>query len=97
VMVAAVLDYDAGDRVSYCGLGVGACSAAARRVRTLELGLLGTARAEVPERARALLDRGALDVLAPIDDVRATRDYRLDAARGLVLRALSELAEPARR
>ena len=93
VMVAAVLDVDAGDRVSYCGIGVGACSAAARRLPALELGLLGLPRAEIPVRAAALLDAGALDALAPIDDVRATGDYRLDAARGLVLRALNELAE----
>ena len=30
-MVAVVLDFDANDRIRYCGIAVGACSAAARR------------------------------------------------------------------
>jgi CO/xanthine dehydrogenase FAD-binding subunit len=95
VMVAVVLDFDAGDRVTYCGASVGACSSAARRLVDLEKGLTGAARAEVPARVGALLDAGALDVLAPIDDVRATRDYRRDAARGLIERAMTELSNKA--
>jgi CO/xanthine dehydrogenase FAD-binding subunit len=91
-MVAVLLDFDGAGRVTYCGIGVGACSAAARRLPALEHGLLGVARGDVPARAAALLDAGALAPLAPIDDVRATREYRLDAARCLVLRALRELA-----
>ena len=91
-MVAVVLDFDDDNVVSYCGIGVGACSAAARRLVDLERGLVGTPRAGVPARAAALLNAGLLDALAPIDDVRATRDYRLDAARRLVERALVELS-----
>lgn len=95
VMVAVVLDFDANDKVTYCGASVGACSAAARRVADLERGLPGTPRADVRARVTALLDAGALDVLAPIDDVRATGGYRLDAARGLIERAMAELSDKA--
>jgi CO/xanthine dehydrogenase FAD-binding subunit len=92
VMVAVVLDFDAQERVSYCGIGVGACSAAACRLPVLEAGLLGLARGDLPAHAARLLGAGALAPLAPIDDVRATRHYRLDAARSLIERAISELA-----
>lgn len=91
-MVAVVLDFDAAGRVTYCGVAVGACSAAAQRLPALETGLLGARRAEVAERARALLDGDALAPLAPIDDVRGTRAYRLDAARTLLARAFAEVA-----
>ncbi len=93
VMVAAMLDFDAADRVSACGIGVGACSAAARRLADLERALLGLARPDVPAAARKLLAGDVLGSLAPIDDVRATRTYRLDAARSLVERALTELSQ----
>jgi N-methylhydantoinase B len=92
LMVAAVLDFDDDGKITYCGIGVGACSAAARRLPALERGLIGVARADLSVRAAELIDAGALAPLAPIDDLRATREYRLDAARCIVLRALSELA-----
>jgi CO/xanthine dehydrogenase FAD-binding subunit len=95
VMVAALLDFDANGNVSYCGVSVGACSAAACRLPLLEKGLLGTSRHAVPARTEQLLAAGACAPLAPIDDVRAPRDYRLDAAQCLIERALSELARAA--
>jgi CO/xanthine dehydrogenase FAD-binding subunit len=91
-MAAVVLDFDAADRVAYCGVAVGACSAAAQRLPVLESGLLGATRAEAGARAAALLSRPeALAPLAPIDDVRGTRAYRLDAVRRLLARAFAEL------
>lgn len=90
-MVAVVLDFDAADRVAYCGAAVGACSAAAQRLPVLESGLIGAARDRVGARAEALLD-AALAPLSPIDDVRGTRAYRLDAVRRLLVRALAEAA-----
>jgi CO/xanthine dehydrogenase FAD-binding subunit len=92
VMVAAAFDFDAAGRVSACGIGVGACSAAARRLADLERALLGVPRRDMPAAVQALLANDALAGLAPIDDVRATRSYRLDAARTLLERALIELA-----
>jgi CO/xanthine dehydrogenase FAD-binding subunit len=56
---------------------------------------VGVHRRELPARAATLLDAGALAALAPIDDVRATGTYRLDAARSLIERGLGELAHEA--
>jgi CO/xanthine dehydrogenase FAD-binding subunit len=92
VMVAIAFDFDEQERVSYCGIGVGACSAAARRLPALEAGLLGVARGDLSVHAARLLDGDAFAPLAPIDDVRATHDYRLDAVRCLIERAIGELA-----
>jgi CO/xanthine dehydrogenase FAD-binding subunit len=90
-MVAAVLDFDATGRITYCGVAVGACAAAAQRLPALEAGVLGAPRGEVVARAESVLD-AALAPLSPIDDVRGTRAYRLDAVRRLIIRALTELA-----
>jgi len=91
-MVAVALDFDAQDRVSACGIAVGACSAAARRLAELENALTGLPRGEFSAAARDLLAGDVFGALSPIDDVRATRAYRLDAVRSLLQRALAELA-----
>jgi CO/xanthine dehydrogenase FAD-binding subunit len=91
-MLAVAIDFDARDHVSACGIAVGACSAAARRLTDLENALVGIARADVAAVARERLAADALAPLTPIDDVRATRTYRLDALRSLLQRALAELA-----
>lgn len=90
--VAAVLDFDAVGRISYCGIAVGACSAAAQRLPTLEQKLLGAPRAALAALAAAAIDDAALAPLSPIDDVRGTRAYRLESVRTLLVRALTELA-----
>lgn len=94
-MIAAVLDFDADERVSYCGLAVGACSAVAVRLPTLEAALRGQPRAQIAARLPALIDDRALAPLAPIDDVRGTAVYRRRAVRELLLRALTEIAQGA--
>jgi CO/xanthine dehydrogenase FAD-binding subunit len=92
-MVAAALDVDETGRIAWAGVAVGACSAAARRLPALEAALLGSPRAALADTAaRALRDPAALGPLAPIDDVRGTARYRLDAAGTLVARALGGLA-----
>jgi CO/xanthine dehydrogenase FAD-binding subunit len=69
-------------------VAVGAASAVAQRLPLLETALVG-------QRCDANLGEHAmpehLSALAPIDDVRASREYRLDAARTLVRRTLREL------
>jgi len=84
-MVAAVIAVDDKRLVSDARVAVGSCSATARRLTKLERTLLGTP-------AQAGLEKIAaaehLELLAPIDDVRATADYRRDAALTLVRRAL---------
>ena len=88
VMVAAVLEIEKGV-VAAAGIAVGACSAAARRLPALEAALVG--RAFIPGLGAAVED-SHLSPLAPIDDVRGSADYRRDAARTLVARALDSLA-----
>ena len=88
VMVAAVLERAEDGAVAAARIAVGACSEVARRLPVLEEELVGQpvspALAEVPRLEH-------LDMLSPIDDVRGTAEYRLDAAATCVRRCLSEL------
>jgi CO/xanthine dehydrogenase FAD-binding subunit len=90
VMVAAIVDADDQGRVNHARVAVGACSVVAQRLVELEQCLVGQGA------ARGLSDRVApehLAGLAPINDVRATADYRRDAALTLVRRALEACVE----
>jgi CO/xanthine dehydrogenase FAD-binding subunit len=83
-MVAAVVQVDAG-RVAEAHVAVGSCSATAQRLGDLEKGLEGLpAKAGIGAAVRA----EHLRTLSPIDDVRATAEYRRDASLTLVQRAL---------
>ena len=87
VMVAATLEIDAA-RVRAARVAVGAASAVALRLPLLEAALIGQAcDASLGEHAGP----EHLAPLAPIDDVRACREYRLDAGLTLVRRVLSRL------
>lgn len=87
VIVAATLEVDTG-RVSAARVAVGAASAVAQRLPLLEAALIGkTCDARLGEHARP----DHLSPLAPIDDVRASREYRLDAGLTLVRRVLNQL------
>jgi CO/xanthine dehydrogenase FAD-binding subunit len=86
VMVAARLTVDRG-RVTSAAVAVGACSAVARRLLAVEKELIGAPAAEAPGRVRAA---DVMAPLRPIDDVRASADYRMDAAVELVRRAVAE-------
>jgi CO/xanthine dehydrogenase FAD-binding subunit len=84
-MVAAVVKVDPKGNVAAARIAVGSCSVAARRLTDLERDLIGK------KAARGLGDQSLpdhLQVLSPIDDVRATATYRHDAALTLVRRAL---------
>ena len=85
-MVAAVVLVDDTGRVADARVAVGSCSAAARRLRELERELVGAAvREGLGRRVRP----EHLQPLSPIDDVRATAEYRMDASLTLVQRALN--------
>ncbi len=88
-MVALAIDVDARGVVSAAGVAVGSCSAAAKRLAALEARLLGVPRASLGQVAVSASD---LAPLQPIDDVRASAAYRLDATATLLQRALQELA-----
>jgi CO/xanthine dehydrogenase FAD-binding subunit len=84
VMVAVLLDLAEG-RVRDARIAVGACSAVAQRLAEVEARLVG-ARADAS--LGGLLQAEDLAVLTPIDDVRASADYRRYAALALVRRAI---------
>ena len=81
-MAAARIDVDKG-RVRRAALSIGACSAVAKRLPSLEAALIG-ARLEDLE---ALFTPKHIEALSPIDDVRANAEYRRDAALVLCRRA----------
>lgn len=83
-MVAVAVLFGKDDRVLSARIAVGACSAAARRLPALEHDLVGTSRFELSRQVKV----EHLSVLSPIDDVRATAAFRVDASMCLVQRAL---------
>jgi CO/xanthine dehydrogenase FAD-binding subunit len=88
-MVAVCVDTDADGIIRRAGISVGACSPVAKRLVELEAKLVGQLlNAAVAD----LVEPSDLRSLVPIDDVRASADYRLDAALTLIRRALTELA-----
>ena len=90
-MAAATLETDDG-RVGAARIAVGACSPVAQRLPLLEAALAGRA---CDARLGEIATAEHLAPLAPIDDVRASREYRLDAALILVRRMLSHLGAKA--
>ena len=88
-MVAVVLKPDDACGVADARVAVGSCSVRAQRLSELERALIGA-----PLRAGlgSIVAPSHLGVLSPISDVRATADYRLEAAETLVARALDTCA-----
>jgi len=89
-MVAAVVRIDSSHRISDARVAVGSCSAKAQRLSSLERDLRG-----VPAQSGlgGVVQPGHLAPLSPIDDVRATAEYRLDASLTLVRRTLESCVE----
>jgi len=79
-LVAGTLDLDDTGRIRSARLAVGACSAVAQRLHALEADLAG----HTPADAAALVRADHLAHLSPIDDVRATGDFRAHAALTLM-------------
>jgi N-methylhydantoinase B len=88
-MVAAVIETDAEDRIVKARVAVGACSPVARRLTGLEDRLIGR---PLGGDLAGLCRAQDLDVLSPLDDVRATAGYRVGAAQALVGDLLSGLS-----
>jgi CO/xanthine dehydrogenase FAD-binding subunit len=84
-MVAVVLDVDRTGAIAYAGVAVGSCAAMARRLPRLEARLLGVSAASD---LGARVEPADLAPLRPIDDLRASADYRRDATATLLRRAL---------
>lgn len=84
-MVAAVVQADEAGRVAEAHIAVGSCSATALRLAQLERDLVGRpARGGIG----VYVKPEHLAPLSPIDDVRATGEYRRDASLTIVRRAL---------
>lgn len=89
-MVAGVIEHERG-HVIRARIAVGACSPVAQRLPGLERRLAGQRLA--PELAAVVADND-FEHLAPIDDVRASADYRREAAAVLVRRLVATLGTP---
>ena len=88
VLMALDLRLEAG-RIAYIRTGFGGMAGVPARARHLEAALLG---ASLPE-AQTRLDALAQD-FAPLSDLRASKDYRLKAAAGMIARHLASLEAP---
>ena len=87
VMVAVTFNVSEDGMIVRAGVAVGACSPTARPIPALEARLVGR---PLSSDLADLVRPSDLSVLTPISDVRATADYRLDAALTLIRRALRE-------
>jgi CO/xanthine dehydrogenase FAD-binding subunit len=85
-MVAAIVKTDGTGHVADARVAVGSCSVIAQRLAELERDLVGASAHRLGE----LVTQRHLACLSPIDDVRATVDYRREAALTLVRRALED-------
>jgi len=90
-MVAVVLDHDDAGTVIHAGVAVGSCAARALRLPALERRLVGRPLDAGLAGAVAAQD---LQPLTPIDDLRGSGAYRLDATATLLRRALAAAAAP---
>jgi len=88
VMAAGYLDV-VGSRIAEARIAVGSCSPVAQRLPALEATLKG--EVAISNLAR-LVKPEHLAPLQPIDDVRASADYRAEAALVVLRRLLAELA-----
>ena len=84
-MVAVVVDVDDTGVVQLAAIAVGSCSARAQRLPALERRILGK---RLRDLADATIEPADLAPLTPIDDLRASAAYRLDATATLIRRAL---------
>lgn len=89
VMVAANLVVGPDRRVREASICIGSCSPKAVRLPELEAALTG---APVDFLMAKVLKAEFFSRLSPIDDIRATAAYRLEAAQTLVRRALIDCA-----
>ncbi|MEP3233453.1 MAG: xanthine dehydrogenase family protein subunit M [Hyphomicrobiales bacterium] len=87
-MVAARIEVDDQNTILGAAISVGSCSLVAKRLTALEAALVGQPLDKItPE---FILAEHMKD-LAPIDDVRASGVYRMDASRELVGRVIADV------
>jgi len=84
-MVSARIVTDASGVIEDVAVSVGSCSLVATRLPDLEKVLIGR---NIKDQLQVCITDECLSILSPIDDVRATKAYRMDASKELVARAL---------
>ena len=87
-MVAMTVTVDDANIIQSIAIVIGACSAVAQRLSELEQRLLHRPLTDAWQQVRST----DLAVLSPIDDIRASADYRRHSALVLVRRGLQQLA-----
>lgn len=86
-MTAAMVSCDTDGKISEARVAIGACSAVAQRLPELESSLVG----QMPQDIR--IDPALLSQLSPIDDVRGTKEFRLDVVAEQCARAVRRAAK----
>lgn len=86
VMASITLVADDNDCIQEIRIAVGACSPVAQRLRALETVLKGQS---IHDDLVSLVTPGMLLALSPIDDVRGSGAYRMEAVQQLVCRLLA--------
>ena len=81
-MTAVVLECDASGRITHARVAVGACSPVAQRLHRLEQDMIGQHLRDIVVRP------DHLSGLSPIDDVRGSGTFRMDAVQQQCLAAL---------
>jgi CO/xanthine dehydrogenase FAD-binding subunit len=90
VMTSAFIEANANGRIVRCGIAVGACGPRSLRLTAIESRL---ASMTVSQIAGLSLTEEELQVLSPIDDVRASAAFRRRIARELVQQNIRSLAQ----
>ena len=91
-MVAVLIDVDELGAVTTARVAVGSCAAKAQRLPDVEAALTGQA---FDEDLLPRIGPEQLGPLSPIDDIRATADYRREAAAVLIRRCVEALLRQA--
>lgn len=81
-MVAVVLECESSGRILSARVAVGSCAPVAQRLPLLESAIIGVRASDVEVRPEHLSQ------LSPIDDVRGTAEYRVEAVAELCTRAI---------
>ena len=89
LMAAALVERDGNGRIVKAAIAIGSASPVAHRLAALERDLVGLEPDIAPS---SVIEAHHLETLSPIGDVRATAEYRLEAARTIAGEALDRAA-----
>jgi len=87
-MVAARIEVDNQNTIMSAAISVGSCSLVAKRLTALEAALVGEKLDQITSK---FISAEHMAELSPIDDVRASGVYRMDASQELVCRVIADI------